>query len=381
MAPIFKRKTSFGGIPVEPSQSYVPPPLQPLTDAVIQTAKNIFGVKDNPSPTEKEKPLLCYRDILGVSRQDVADLFDKLVTGRVKIRILSDPSVLENQITKLKVRIKEVEELLATRSRMWQKSHRSDDMLSSAELERLKREEKKELNELQTQVRQLQGRLRNWGSHEDDHVEKETFCDMTFAEKHPDLILSETTPVFGWIPRSVEKKIRNAKGGFDVVELTEVSAGGFRDEVDTRYNIENYRKLLTLGDEAVALTTEGMTWENWNRWENAAICVAITEGLIKPDAEIIARYPGLGRWVVMPDDENNHEEERRQILKTGGGSLGGATIYGRGWRYGKRGGWTRRALESFDATARTRESTGECSGDAGPSLHNVHHDAESYQPD
>src|SRR5260370_26652676 len=119
----------------------------------------------------------------------------------------------------------------------------------------------------QAPARALQQGSRTWSRHKEDYGgETEEVIDMTFAEKHPDIILSETTPVFGWIPQVVQKKIRNAHGGFDAVDVTEVSAGGLHDEVDARYCIENYRKLIALGADAIQLTTNGMTWDNWTRW-------------------------------------------------------------------------------------------------------------------
>ncbi len=313
----------------------------------------------------------------------------------MRVPILGDASVVENQIVDLKARIGEVEELLKTRSRMWQKFHRPDDMLPSKEIERLKREEKAELKELQAQVRALQERLRNWGTHKEDYNgETEEWIDMTFADKHPDLILSETTPVFGWIPRLVEVRVMNAKGGYDTVEDFKYHAGGYHDHVDARYNIENYRKLIAMGSDALELVADGLGWgDNWTRWENAAICVAISEGLIQPDMEIVSRHPGLARWSVIKEDMEHehtvvdHEAERIHAIKTGGGSLGGARIYARGWRYGKRSGkWSMRGIESFDATARYRPKDAgdrtEYAGEAGDRIGRgfTNDDAESYDP-
>jgi hypothetical protein len=395
MAPRYPRKPLAGSPQSRgyaPPQPYVQPtkPSVQLSQAEIKNLANSIEPIESiaPEPERKMQPVLCYREILMLSRQDVADLFDRIVTSKVKIPILGDPSIIEQQIVDLKSRIGIVEELLATRSAAWQKCNRPEDRLSSDDLERLKYHEKKEVKTLRVQIRELQDRLRTWGTHKEDYTsEREEFVDMTFDEKHPDLILSETTPVFGWIPRVSGKRVRNTKGGFDVVEVIEVSAGGFHDEIDTRYNSTNYRKLMPMGDDALELISSGMTWENWTRWENAAICVAISEGLIKPDLEIVSRHPALSRWTVVPEDESDHEEERAQILKTGGGSLGGATIYSRGWRYGRRNSWTRRALESFDATARARlkpEDTDarENYTDLGPPMNSgwIGDDAESYDP-
>ena len=393
MAPIYKKKMGLGGVLLEPEQPYTPPtpPRVILTEAEIKAieedAHHPIQMPVSPS-VAKPKPLLRYRDILQLSMQNVADLFAATVTGVVTIPILGDPSVTEAQITQLKARIRELEELLSTRTRMWQKFHRPDDMLSPADLQRLRQQEQRELENLQTQVRRLQKRLRNWGNDKDDYVGTETkLIDMLFEEKYPNIVLNEATPAYGTYPFKVTKRVRNAAGGYDVVEEVEQYSDGVIERTfDKRYNIRNYRELLTLG--SLAPLTDGMTWENWSRWENAAILVAITEGIIKPDLDLISYHPRLGRWFV-PLGEDAHaevgDEERKLILKTGGGALGGATIYSRGWRYGTRGGWTRRALESFDATARIRKPDADVApfNDAGPSFSHFSHaddDTESVDP-
>ena len=389
MAPRYPRKTTVGGVPLEPERAYAQPTVSSVTltdaekGAILTEVRNFV-----PSPRpEKTKPLILYREILSLSRQNIADLFDRPVTAKVRVPILGDPSVVEQQIVESKMKIKEVQELLVTRSAAWQKRNRPEDILPSDDRERLKYREKKELKELQTKVRELQARLRTWGANKEDYVgEEDGFVDMTFEEKHPNLILSETTPVYGWVPFTVQKKVRNAEGGFDVVDVEWVNAGNFQDEVDARYCIANYRKLVSLGVAALDLTTGDMSWEGWTRWENAAILVAITEGLVQPDMEVVSRHPKLNRWEIVREDvdEDDHEAERKIILKTGGGALGGATIFSRGWRYGKRTGWTQRALESFDETARARglEGKHDYSGDFGRAdlRDYTNDDNESYDP-
>ena len=188
MAPIYKRKTSLGGIPVEPEQTYVQPtaPSVTLTDAEAKAIIGNTAVIGTTPFTEKPRPLLCYRDVLQLSRQDVADIFYRVVGGKVKTPILGDPSIVEAQVAELKVRIKEVQELIGTRNRRWQKHHRADDMLTTAELQRLLRQDRSELEKLQEQVRGLQQRLRTWGKNKEDYVgETEGWVDMLFLEKHP----------------------------------------------------------------------------------------------------------------------------------------------------------------------------------------------------
>lgn len=388
MAPIYKRKTTIGGVPLEPEQKHVTPLPQPTAEEARVAASNLISFpKSDPAPVAKPKPPICYRDVLVLSRQDVVDLFDRPVTAKVKVPILGDPSAVEQEIVNLKVKIKEAQELLVTRSAAWQKRNRPDDVLPKNDRERLKREGQREFAELQTKVRELQARLRTWGTNKEDYVGKrEEWIGMTFAEKHgANIILSEATPVYGWVPFTAEKKVRNINGGFDVVDVVQFDAGGLQREVDSRYNIENYKKLMSLGEAALEITANGMTWENWTRWENAAILVAITEGLVQPDMELVSRHPKLNRWEIVREvDEDDHEAERKIILKTGGGALGGATIYSRGWRYGKRTGWTQRALESFDATGRVREkNSGGDYHDAGAANLRDHSndDNESYVPD
>ena len=388
MAPIYKRKTSFGGIPVEPEQAYVQPTAPSVTLTDVET-KAIIGntAVIGTTSTEKPRPLLCYRDVLALSRQDVADIFYRVVSGKVKTPILGDPSAVEVQVVELKARIKEVQELIGTRNRRWQKHHRPDDMLTTAELQRLLRQDESELKRLQEQVRGLQQRLHTWGKNKEDFVgATEEWVSMLFLEKHPNIFLSETTPVYGWFPFAETKRVRNAKGGFDLVDVTDYDAGAFQVDFDKRYCIDNYRRLISLGPGALEVTSDGMTWEKWAQWENAAILVAITEGLIQANMDVISRYPGLNRWVVPEYDKHaeTDDRERKQIAQTGGASLGGAAIYARGWRYGKGGGWTRRALESFDATARLRRSDSDVDfdgySDTGPSTNYRRDDVESYDP-
>src|SRR5260370_15491029 len=193
MAPRYPRKPLAGSAlssNYTPPQAYVPPPayVPSIAGPLIKSEIVKMANGSTKITVEKVKPLLCYRDVLNLSQQDVADIFDKIVTGKMKVLTTNDTSVVENEITNLKVRIKEVEELLPTRTRMWQKFHRPDDMLSSSELERLKYEEKKELKELQARVRERQQRLRTWGSHKEDHTETEECVDLTFGGRPRTLI-------------------------------------------------------------------------------------------------------------------------------------------------------------------------------------------------
>src|SRR5438874_1368497 len=305
MAPIYKRKTSLGGIPVEPEQAYVQPtaPSVTLTDVEAKAIIGNTAVIGTTPLTEKLRPLLCYRDVLGLSRQDVADIFFRVVSGKVKTPILGDPSIVEAQVAELKVRIKEVQELIGTRNRRWQKHHRADDMLTTAELQRLLRQDRSELEKLQEQVRGSQQRLRTWGKNKEDFVgETEEWVSMLFLEKHPNIFLSETTPIYGWVPFTETKRVRNAKGGFDLVDVTEYDAGAFQVEFDKRYCIDNYRELISLGPGALEGTSDGMTWKKWAQWENAGMVVAVTEGLVESNLDVVSRYPGLNGWVELGYD-------------------------------------------------------------------------------
>src|SRR6266446_226155 len=94
MAPIYKRKTSLGGVSVEPVQPYVAPTRPSVVLTEVEVANIVANLEPPPLPPklERPKPLLCYRDVLGLSQQNVADIFNKVVTGTMKRLIPGDPS-------------------------------------------------------------------------------------------------------------------------------------------------------------------------------------------------------------------------------------------------------------------------------------------------
>jgi len=354
MAPRFPRKTSFGGVVAEPVAAYVPPPT--FDDSKVAEAKKELGVPDPKKPTEKPKPLLVYRTILGLTRQNIADLFNAPVTAEVRVRLLREKTAVEQLAAELTTRIQEVEARLVTRSAAWQKRHRNDDRLSRADRERLKREDNAELKRLQSERGEYYQRLQHWGRDDRDYDGfRVEFRDMLFEQKHPDIIYSETELVPGWTTLTEERRVRNASGGYDLVDRPFLVCGAIRTTMNTRYSIENYRKLLSLGGDALTVLEDGMSWQDWDKWENGVILIAIAEGLFRHiDSEVLLRHPVLKKASIAwcSEEEQDHEEETRQILHTGGASLGvGVSIYGKGWSYSKRSGqWTMKGLSRFGSS-------------------------------
>src|ERR1700674_377438 len=229
--------------------------------------------------------ITSYREVLLMYKQHVVALFDKVIGAEervVDIKILMDKSALEDSISKLKENIKEVEEEIKTRSAAWQKIHRRDDPLSKKDREWWKRDGKRRLKQLQTELKEKRQQFRNWETDDRNYttVKKLQKVEVMFGEKFNDSMIIAPVET-KYVP---DKK--KFVGGVETHETTllvkeEISPG-------VEYNLELYKS-------NTATASPG-----WVAWENYVILGAIRYRLIKPGREAIRKHPWLRAYNLKP---------------------------------------------------------------------------------
>ncbi len=302
----------------------------------LAQATAFFGVRPKrPQSVQKStRTIHSFRELLVMDRWEVASLFDSVIgvewlsTGE---KVLMDKSTVEQQAADLKREIDELRALLVTRSAQWQKIHRPDDKLEKDDRERLKREETKQLHAKEAEWRTLRSRLLHWETDPRNYVDagKKEPVFITFADKYPITFTNIKTDNGRWL----EHESANDELGY--VQL------------GNDYDLDGYLKALQLGDDALHMMANGMTWDGWREFENRVITQAIELRLIEPDKELVELYPGLGLFVPPYDpheDSNDGAAENQLALKTGGAQYGGS-IYGAGKRIGKHRNYARRIAD------------------------------------
>jgi len=346
----------------------------------LAQAHKFFGIK--PKPEKKfepaQKPMIeSYRVLLGLDHAAVADVFDRPVGNKIVTvteMVLMDRQLVEQQKKNLQAEIAELKKLIDSRSVHMQKLHRPDDILPKADRERLKREERAELSKKDSELRVLHVRLFHWEKDPRNYVQstaKKT-VELLFGEAYPITHVDKTVE-HGWY-EAYEVGKRGGVTEFDICGALEVPVGGV-------YDVEGYRKLITLDAGALEQMSGDKNWRGWMIWENKVIEQAIRCGFFNPPEDIVKLHTGLNVW-IPPDhpDDDDHEHERNLISKTGSGLGVGTRIYSRGWQVGKHGN-RQRPLESFDETARGRGVEKMSSGEPDSFEPDANDDTDSYEPD
>jgi hypothetical protein len=304
----------------------------------------------------------CYRELLMIERDTIADLFDCIIEYRYRCPKVK-PS--EADIQRLQNEIAELDALILTRSAAWQKRHRPDDPLETNDRLRLKREETKLRDEKKTELVELRARLKQW-----QEIPPTPPTPVTFGEKYPITQRGFFLTDVDFLP----DKLRTPAGQDPY--YTEI-LGQVKTPVGDVYDINGYRKMLRLDGWTLSQQVEGgMTWRGWEEWENAVILQAITSGLIKPNVDLIKDYPGLGVYQPPFDPGEADETENELIIKTGGAEINGR-IRGAGY-YGKNNN-RQRTLSDFSNTKGNTKGSSE----PDPPFNDYPDDAddaESYTP-
>jgi len=317
-------------------------------------AHAFLGVPQQPTTTPTRrgpKPIASFRELLNMTRFEVAELFDWIV-GYKDVpsdeMVLMDRSVVEQQAATLKTEIDELRTLLATRSGQWQKLHRPDDKLEKNDRERLKREETKLLHAKEVEWRTLRSRLIHWDTDPRNRVPSTKRVAVTFEEAYP--IVHRTMDYnVEWENEFLRRPLTGADYWTEV--LVE-----YRTQRGDDYEIDGYRKVLQLDGESLAYLSEGMTWDGWREWENKALLEAIQAGLKRPPEDLVAIYPGLGVYQGQDDDIEADTTEDALALRTGGACYGGG-IVSAGNHVGKRRNYARK-LQDFTKPLEHRRTKG-----------------------
>lgn len=320
-------------------------------------------VPKEPSPEKRS-----IRERLKLSRMFVSDLFERVIGMEdvpTEVKTLKDKSEIEQEIAELFRRIDEVKESLATRTAAYQKRYRPDDKLDRKALERQKYHERKQLDENEKGLRELQQRLKNWGQDPRDYdvMTEIKKVPIVFGKKYAAKLIYQR------IERDIAYTKDKTRDKGKITEYDTFSLTYLDEPVGRVYDIDGYRRLL---QEAVQRGEQNVNFRGWEEWENKVITEAVRVRAMKVP-------PGASKEFgiyVPPDDprEQDHNEEAELIRKTGGAQIGGG-VYARGSRNGKA-----RGLEDFDATARIRNKEGD-RGDAPAKAPDPGGDDDSWSPD
>lgn len=358
-------------VPLSPPKFTAPETEEEAAQRQLAQATAFFGVQPKRLSTISKGPrrIRSYRELLVMEHAEVAALLDAVVGWREVEgpKILMDKAVLEGQASKLKEEITALKQSINTRSAAWQKANRPEDKLEKNDRERLKREETKQLYAKEVKWRGLRSRLLHWETDPQNRISTKEIVPVLFEERYP---ITHRT-----IQRDVEfmpDQLRQPKDGVEYhTELLTYVDTAIGDE----YDAEGYRKVIELDEDALLLTTDGMSWDGWREWENKVILQAITIGLIRPDNGLIELYPGLGVYQGADDIELDTTENSLAV-KTGGAVYGGG-IYSEGVYVGRHRNYARKLSDftnAMDFVKPKGGSSGDESTDGGDA-------DESYSPD
>jgi hypothetical protein len=379
--------TGRTGFPTEPNAPQVSPPPQPEAMSEDQ-AREKFGVS---APAAPPRPtVLCMRQTLMLSPEDLIAFFDETPAAKVAERIIFaemdfvvPPEMLQHRIDRLKKVIAASKEILKGLSKHIMKLKRTkDDILDKPIQEKFKREETARMARSNAKLYRYRMALRDGNYHEKiwrDQIQPVYFRDlvddvMVFEELGPSYYKNDKfkTPPTG-APYWTTSLTRDVK--FRVFDIS-------RYEVMMRLDQSTLR-LAGLTEEE-----QHRTWANVQRWENAIIAAAVFHGVLhpRPDLmEMLSLTPFAQAALAASETIEADDAENALALKTGGACFGGR-IKSAGYRYGtsesKSGNsFRRRSLESFDKgkALATWDDTRQ-TADTGSSLHDIHDDAESYDP-
>jgi hypothetical protein len=378
-----------------------PPPTEGMSESEVRTK---FGVA---APVTIPRPLvLDLRRALMLSAEDLIALFDETPATKVGERevfaemdFLVPAEKLQHRIAKLKRLIDASKELWKALSKHVMKLRRAkDDILDKPTQEKYKREEIARQARSNAKLFKYRAALRN-GNHREKiwryqmlPVYFRNLVDdaMTFDDFGPWYYTNDKCQ----IPTGPRYKDANGKFKTPKEPWRGYWTTNLVRDVRTRlFDVSRYEVMMQLDQSTLELAgaTEAeqhRTWCNVMRWENAVIKAGVFHGVLHPRAdllELLGLDPFVQAALSATETVQADDTENALALKTGGACFGGRIRSG-GYRYHKNessgNAYHRRPLESFDKgkpPAAWDDGTKQ-SSDTGSNFHNIHNDAESYDP-
>jgi hypothetical protein len=347
-------------------------------------------------PSKRHYEFVDYVKMFQLKRTDLTELLDTQIdTERVEVldttqpkqKILKSSAPTKGEINSTEARIAEADKRIAEigdeikesenlidswsvhkmKLQVKRGERQPDDILDKATREKLKREEKQNVDRLEEErsglrqqlntdkqlLTELRGRIDTWGRDED------------YDEQYP-RVLREYPILF-----------RDKFVPPDRDEFKGILPPGYE------YGANGYAQVVHEFGGEYRTSGEDKLFRHWRQFENELVLQAIGWGLIQPSRALLKKHPTLTAYIdkdaaamnADPEAESD-DTENALILKTGGAQIGGQ-VYSAGKRWNGR----QRSLSSFDGPIGrgTREKVDGSENDHTSDLSS--NDFDSYQPD
>jgi hypothetical protein len=369
-----------------PSKSK-PPPTEVMSESEVRAKFGVAAPVTIPRP-----PVLDLRKSLMLTPEDLIGLFDETPATKVGERevfaemdFLVPPEMLQRRIAKLKKVIDASKEIWKGLSQHIMKLRRAkDDILDKPIQEKYKREETARQARSNAKLFKYRAALRNGKYHE--KIWRYQVLPVYFRDFVDDWMTFEDLG-----PAHYVYDKRKYEPGIGAPYWTTNLVRNFKARL---FDVSRYEMMMQLDQSTLQLAGETQeeqqrTWRNVMRWENAVIKAGVFHGVLHPRGdllELLGLNPFVQAALSATESVQQDDTENALALKTGGACFGG-TIHSGGYRYfasenSDGSSYRRRPLESFDKgkpPARWDDSAKQ-GGDTGSNLHNMHEDAESYDP-
>jgi hypothetical protein len=383
---LFTGRTGFPTEPLKPSQPNPAPQTEGMSEGEVRSE---FGVSAPAAPSRP--PVLSMRKALMLDAEDLIALFDETPAATVAERIIFaemdfvvPPEMIQHRIERLKKVIAASKVIVEGLSvRVMKLRREEDNILDQTTREKFKRDENARIARSNAKLYRYRMALRDGNYHEKiwrDHIQPVYFRDlvddvMTFKEFGPTHYAD-----------GVYKKFTATGGGYWTTHLV-------RDYKARVFDVSRYETMMGLDQSTLQLAgateeEQQRTWANLQRWENAVIKAAVFHGVLRPRPDLmehLSLMPFVQAALAATETLEADDAENALAFKTGGACFGGR-IKSAGYRYGtsesKSGNsFRRRSLESFDkGKSPAAWDDARQTSDTGSSLHDIHDDAESYDP-
>ena len=373
----------LAGFPSEPVSQPQPRAGQQPQQMSESEVRAKFGVS---APVAPPRPsVFAMRQALMLSPEDLIALFDETPATKVGERevfaemdFLVPAEMLRHRIERLKTLIAASKAIIEGLLKRIMKLRRAkDDILDKATQEKYKREETARVVRSNAKLFKYRAVLRNANYRE--KIWRYQMQPVYFRDLVDDVMtFEEFGPAY-----YANDKFKTPSNGGDYWTTNLVR------RVKTRlFDVSRYEVMMQLDQSTLGLAgdteeEQQRTWANLQRWENAIIKAAVFHGVLRPRpdlVEMLSLMPFVQAALSETETIEADDTENALAFKTGGACFGGR-IKSAGYRFREDGSYRRRPLESFDKgkPPAVWDDTKQ-SSDTGPSLHNIHDDAESYDP-
>ncbi len=379
------RLAGFPSEPVSPPQPRAA--KQQMSESQVR-AKFGLAAPVTPPPSTA---FAGMRQTLMLDAEDLIILFDESPATKVGERevfaemdFIVPPEMLQHRIERLKKVIAASKEIVEGLSvRVMKVRREEDNILDKETREKYKREENARMARSNAKLFRYRMAFRNPNYHE--KIWRYQTQPVYFRDLVDDfMIFEELGPCY--YADDKYKKFTKTGGGYWTTNLV-------RDVKARIFDVNRYEVMMRLDQSTLGLVgateeEQQRTWLNVQRWENAVIKAAVFHGVLRPRAdlmEMLSLMPFVQAALSATETVEADDTENTLALKTGGACFGGS-IRTAGYRYRtseSSGGssYRRRSLESFDkGKPPAKWDEDRQSSDTGPNLHNIHDDAESYDP-